>query len=93
MEFELFSSQDRKNGSKTLKKHCLQKVFASCFPKVQKPYKTNGKLIFPRGRKTHEKACKTKGILALLGQNRKKGFKNIEKALPRGGFRIVFCAG
>ena len=30
---------------KTLEKHCLQKVFASSFRKVGKPYKTNGDSI------------------------------------------------
>ena len=38
-----------KNGKwppKSLKKHCLEKVFASPICKVKKPYKTNGKTTF-----------------------------------------------
>ena len=43
---KLFGARNRKMLQKLLKKHYLEKVFASRFREVKKPYKTNGKSTF-----------------------------------------------
>ena len=52
---KLIGAQNRKKLPKTLKKHYLEKVFASRFRKVKKPYKTNGKTTFPEVEKGYHK--------------------------------------
>ena len=44
-----------KRPPKSLKKHYLEKVFASRFREVKKPYKTNGKTTFPEVGKGYRK--------------------------------------
>ena len=48
-------SKNAKGPPKTLEKHYLQKVLASRFRKVKKPYKTNRKTTFPEVGKGHQK--------------------------------------
>ena len=43
IENEDFWTQKSEKGPKMIKKHYLEKVFATRFPNVEKPYKTNGK--------------------------------------------------
>ena len=38
-----FGAENRKSALKMIKKHYLEKVFATRFQNVKKPYKTNGK--------------------------------------------------
>ena len=52
---KLFGRQNRKSVKKSLKKHYLEKVFASRFREVKKPYKTNGKITFPEVEKGYQK--------------------------------------
>ena len=44
----------------SLKKHCLQKVSASCFLQWRQPYKTNRKSTFPWRGRTHHKSIQNK---------------------------------
>ena len=48
-------SENAKVPSKTLKKHYLEKVFASRFREMKKPYKTNGKTTFPEVDNSYQK--------------------------------------
>ena len=59
-----------------MKKHWLEKVFASRFRKVKKPCKTNGKTRFQMSEFQVKKAYKTNGILALFGPKSEKGLQN-----------------
>ena len=52
---KLFGAQNRKKLPKALKKHYLEKVFASRFREVKKPCKTNGKTTFPEVEKGYQK--------------------------------------
>ena len=52
---KLFGARNRKMIQKLLKKHYLEKVFASRFRDVRKPYKTNGKTTFPEVEKRYQK--------------------------------------
>ena len=52
-------SKNRKWHPKPLKKHYLEKVFASRFRQVEKPYKTNGKQVFEKSGNTFEIPYKT----------------------------------
>ena len=54
MENEAFWSPKTKKASKTLKKHYLEKVFASRSREVKKPYKTNGKPTFSEAGKRYQ---------------------------------------
>ena len=49
-----FGAQNRKKMQKLLKKHYLEKVFASRFREVKKHYKTNGKSTFPEVEKRYQ---------------------------------------
>ena len=53
-ENEAFWSPKPKKGPKVLEKHYLEKVFASRFREVKKPYKTNGKPTFPEVGKRYQ---------------------------------------
>ena len=55
MENEAFWSPKPENAPKLLKKHYLEKVFASRFREVKKPYKTNGKSTFSEVEKRYQK--------------------------------------
>ena len=73
---KLFGAQNRKRLPKTLKKHYLQKVLASRFRKVGKPYKTNGKTTFPELGKGHQKTLsKPRSNGGILVQNRKMAYQ------------------
>ena len=58
---KLFGAQNRKKIQMLLKKHYLEKVFASRFREVKKPYKTNGKQLFQKSEKAIRKPYKTNG--------------------------------
>ena len=66
MEDEDFLSPKAENGSRMIKKHYLHKVFATHFPNVKIPLKTNAKSIFPKVKKRFRKPYITNGILALF---------------------------
>ena len=48
IEIEDFWIRKSKKCPKMIKKHCLDKVFATRFQDVGKPYKTNGKQAFSK---------------------------------------------
>ena len=55
MENEAFWRQKPKKAPKNIEKHYLEKVFASRFREVKKPYKTNGKSTFSEVEKGYQK--------------------------------------
>ena len=70
---KLFGGQNRKKLPKTLEKHYLEKVFASRFREVEKPYKTNGKQLFQKSKKAIRKPYKN------LRQMNSFGCKNAKR--------------
>ena len=53
-----FGAENRKSALKMIKKHYLEKVFATRFQNVKKPYKTNGNTVSQNASKTLRKQWK-----------------------------------
>ena len=91
VEFQDFWDPFWEISPKIIKKHYLEKVFATRFPNVGKPYETNGKHGFS---KTKKRVAKTL-IKPVEFQDFWDPFwgmapKIIKKALPREGFCNAF---
>ncbi len=83
-------AQKTKRVAESLKKHYVEKVFATRFRNREKLIKLIENQYFEMTKLQCKKSYETNGILALLGQNPKKDSKIIEKALRREGLRIAF---
>ena len=79
------------NCHQIIKKHYLEKVSATRFQNVGKPYKTNGKRGFSKFKKrVAQTLIKPVGNEDLGASSSKIALKMIKQALPREGFRNVF---
>ena len=70
-----------------IKKHYLEKVSATRFQNVGKPYETNGNAGSHKAQTRCGNPYKTCWILRLMEPGIENGLRNDQKALPREGFR------
>ena len=84
-------SKRGKRPPRSLKKHYLEKVSASRFRQVEKPYKTNRKTAFwEDGKRIQNTLSKPMPKAWVWVQNVTIASEIIEKALAREGFLVAF---
>ena len=81
MENEGFRAQKSKKGPKMIKKHYLEKVFATRFQNVGNPYKTNGNKVFQKSFLRVENPYKTCLKLMKFKPKTENGLQNDQKSI------------